>query len=106
MDGFGTSSVEMLAELSSASSRIISTEKIIHPTQQNQDVHTGYKFDAILDLKTFPVEFSCRLQALNNEPEIISRKYGGPPEMAPTWAFNTLLDLIRLTLLDHLALKG
>ncbi len=51
MDGFGTSSVEMLAELSSASSRIISLKSYIHPTQQNQDVHTGYKFDAILDLK-------------------------------------------------------
>jgi len=37
---------------------------------------------------------------LPNDEKKITRTYGGPPQMAPTWGINICLDLIRKTLME------
>lgn len=63
-------------------------------------------FQAELHNDVHPAELYIEIQKAELDTEKFSRKFGGPPAMAVTWAINTVLDLIRITLMDQLEKKG
>jgi nicotinamide-nucleotide amidase len=53
-----------------------------------------------------PAELSIQIHRAIDDMVTDTRKFGGPPSMAPAWAVNTTLDMLRQTMMDILSQKG
>lgn len=53
-----------------------------------------------------PAELSIQIHRAIDDMVTDTRKFGGPPSMAPAWAVNTTLDTLRQTMMDILSQKG